>query len=172
MGRIHDEFPVHLSDPDGGDGSREGDVGDAKGGGGPVDAENVGIIDAVGTEQEGDDLGVVEVAFGEKRTEGTVRHAAGEDLFLGGAPLTLEVASGEAAGGGGLFLVFDGKREEILAFLDLGGGDGGDENDRIGHLHGDGAIGQFGQFARLDDHFLRADLARDAVNTHVFSSSG
>jgi len=39
-------------------------------------------------------------------------------------------------------------------------------------LDGDGAVGQLGHLARLDDHFLRADLARDAFDTHGFSSIG
>ena len=49
--------------------------------------------------------------------------------FSDGAAFALEVATGEFSDGGGLFPVFDREREEVLAFLDAGGGDGGDEND-------------------------------------------
>ena len=79
-----------------------------------------------------------------------IDHAAGEDLLFGGAALAAKVAAGDAAGGGGLFLVFHGEGEEVLAFLDLGGGDGGDEDDGFAHGDEGGAVGEFGVFAGFD----------------------
>ena len=105
---------------------------------------------AVSTEENSDDLGVVEVALGEERPEGTIDHPACKNLLFGGATFPAEVASRNAADGGSLFLVLDGKGEEVLAVFDFGGGDGGDDDDRFAHGDEGGAIGEFGEFAGFD----------------------
>ena len=43
---------------------------------------NVGIVFAVGGEDEGDDLGLALEAFGEQRAHGAVNLAAGENFAL------------------------------------------------------------------------------------------
>ena len=48
-------------------------------------------------------------------------------------------------------------------------------DDRVIHLadiDGDGTVGLTGHLAGFDGDFLRADLARDAFDTHAFCSLG
>ncbi len=167
--RVGDELAVDAGDADGTDGAGKGDVGDHEGGGGAVDAEDVGIVFTIGREEGGDDLGVVEVALGEERPQGAVGHATGEDFLFGGAAFTFEVATGEFADGGGALAVFNSQGEEILAFLDGGGGDGGDDDDGFAVANGDGSVGQFGDFASLDDNRELAVRCGDTNGCgHVF----
>lgn len=150
VGRIGDKFTGDASDTDGGDGSGPRDIGNHEGGGGAVEGKDIGIILAVGAEENGDDLSVVVVAFREKRAERTIDHAAGKDLFFGGATFTPKIATGNATDGGGFFFVFDRKGKEVLAVFDFGGGDGGDDDDSFAHSDEGGAVGEFGQFAGFD----------------------
>ena len=48
--------------------------------------------------------------------------------------------------------------EELLSFLGLGGGDGGDDDDRLAHLHGDGAVGLLGELAGFNGDLFVAHL--------------
>ena len=70
--------------------------------------------------------------------------------FSVGRPSRLKVTAGEFADRGGLFAVIDGEREEVLAFLDARGGDGGNEDDGFAATDGDGAVGEFGELAGFD----------------------
>ena len=113
VGRVDDELAVDAADAHRADRAGERDVGEAEGGGGAVHREDVGVVLAVGAEQDGDDLGVVEITLREERPQRAVGHPAGEDFLFGRAAFALEVATGENAGGGGFFLVFHGEREPI-----------------------------------------------------------
>ena len=119
-------------------------------------------------EERGDDLRVVEVAFGEERAQRAVRHAAVRISFSRGAAFALEVAAGDLADGRRFFAVIDGEREPVLAFLDLGGGDGGDDDDGFAAADGDGAVGELGEFAGFDGDFVGADAARDVMDAMVW----
>ena len=157
MRRVSDEFAGDASDADGGDGAGPRNIGDHEGGRGAVEGKDIGIILAICAEEDGDDLSVVVVAFRKEGAQGAIDHPAGEDLFLGGAAFTAEVASGDATDGGGFFFIFDGEGEKILAIFDFGGGDGGDDDD--GFTHGDegGAVGEFGKFSGFDGEVAIAD---------------
>src|SRR4029453_18999056 len=61
--RVGDELPVDAANRNGGDWTGKWNVRHAKRGGGPVERQNVGIIFAVGAEQDRDDLGVVKVSL-------------------------------------------------------------------------------------------------------------
>ena len=161
VGRVDDEFAVDAADADGADRAVKRDVRDGQRGGGAVDAEHVGVVLAVGAEHDGDDLRLEEVVLREKRAERTVGHPRGEDFLFARATFALEVAAGELAGRGRLFFVVDGQREEVLAFAQLGHGDGGDEDDGVAGAHGDGAVGEFGDFAGFEGDLVLADWARD-----------
>ena len=161
MGRVDHEFAADPADADRADRAVKRDVRNGQGGGGTVDAEHVGVVLTVGAEHDGDDLRLEEVVLREKRAERTIRHACGEDFFFGRPTLAFEVASGELAGRGRLFFVVDGQREEVLAFAQLGHGDGGDEDDGVAGAHGDGAVGEFGDFAGFEGDLVLADWARD-----------
>ena len=161
VGGVHHKLSADATDADRGDRLLERDVGDAEGGGGTVDGEDVGVDLAVRGEQDADDLGVVEVVLREERAERTVRHAGGQDLLLARAAFTLEVPAGELADSGGLLLVVDGEGEEVLAFLDGGGGNSADEHDGLAGSDDDGAVCELGDLAGLDGDGVLPDGGRD-----------
>ena len=161
MSGVDDKLAIHTTDTDCCDRLLKRDVGDTKGGGGTIDGENVGIDLAVRGKQDADDLGVVEVILGKERTQRTIGHAGGKDLFLAGATLTLEVSAGELADCGGLLLVIDGEREEVLAFLDGSGGDGAHEHDGLAGSDNDCAIGELGDLAGFKGDGIEAYIGRN-----------
>ncbi len=156
MSRIGDKFTGHTRDANSGDRSSPRDIGDHESGGGAVEGENIGVILAIGAEEDGDDLGVVEVAFGEERAQGAIDHATGEDLFFGRATFAPKVTAGDATDGGGFFLILDREGKEVLAIFDFGGGDSGDDDDGFAHGDEGSAIGQFGEFAGFEVKFAIA----------------
>jgi hypothetical protein len=106
-------------------------------------------------------LMIVEVVLREEGAQRTIGHARGEDLLLARTALALEVSAGELADGGGLLLVIDGEREEILAFLYGSGGNGADEDDGLAGADDDGSVGELGDLAGLKADGILADLGRD-----------
>ncbi len=166
VGGVDDELSVNAADADSAHGFGKGDVGDDEGGGCAVDAEDVRIVFAVCREEDGDDLGVIEVTLREHGAKGAVRHAAGEDFLFGGTSFAFEVAAGEHARSCRFFLVFDGEREECLSVLDFGGADGGDEDDGVSATYGDGSVGKACHFAGFNGDGVCADGAFDGMNTH------
>ena len=82
MGRVGDELAVDATDAHGADRAGERNVGNAERGRGAVDRENIGIILAVGAEQDRDDLGVVKITRRKERTERPIRHARGERFLF------------------------------------------------------------------------------------------
>ena len=89
-----------------------------------------------------------------------VGQTAGEDLFFGGAAFTLEVATGKLAGGGGFFTIINREGEKFLAGFGARGSDGGHDNNAFTELHGDGAVGLFGEFPGFDMDGIRSYLDR------------
>ena len=67
--------------------------------------------------------------------------------FSLGTALAAEIRAGDLADGGRFFAVLDGQREPVLAFLDAGRADGGDDEDRVAVTDGDGAVREAGEFA-------------------------
>ena len=164
---VGDELAVDATDADGAEGFGHREVREEDGGGSAVHGEDVGVVFSVSGEEERDDLGVVEVAFGEERAQRAVRHPAGEDFFFGGAAFAFEVAAWEAACGGGFFFVFDAEREEVLTVLEVGGGDSGDDDHGVAEADGDSAVREAGEFAGFDGDLGGADLAHSGMDTHV-----
>src|SRR5688572_26463871 len=99
MGRVGDELPLHPSDTHGPERSIPGNITDRQCGGGADDAKDVGIIFAVGTEQNALDLHFVVIPLWEKGSNGPVGEARGQDFLLRGAALTFEVTPWEFSGG-------------------------------------------------------------------------
>ena len=147
MRGVDDELAVDAADAHGADGSGERNVGNAERGRGTVDRKDVRVVLAIGAQEERNDLRVVEIALRKERAQGTIGHARGEDFLFGGTALALEISAGEFANGGCFFFVFDGEREEVLAFFDGGGRDGGDDDDGVAAANGYGAVGEFREFA-------------------------
>lgn len=141
MGGVGDKLSCNPGDAYGRDGACPRNIGDHECGGGTVKGKNVGIVLAIGAEEDGDDLSIVEVAFGKEGTERTIDHSASENLFFGGAAFAAEVATGDATHGSGFFLILYGEGEEVLAVFDFSGGDGGDDDDGFSHGNEGGAIG-------------------------------
>ena len=75
VSRIGNELAVDPPNPHRTDWSLERNVGNAQRRRGTVDRQNIRIIFAIGAEQNGNDLGVVKVALGKKRTQWPVGHA-------------------------------------------------------------------------------------------------
>ena len=70
--RVGDELTVDLADADTADRSVPGHIGDQHGSGCGVDHEDIWLVDAVGGEEETDDLNFVHEALREERTKWTV----------------------------------------------------------------------------------------------------
>ena len=87
------EAAVNAPDAHGGNGTREGNIGNTERRARRVHKENIRIVLAVCAENDADNLGVVEVTLREKRTKRAIRHPAGEDFFLGRATLPLEITA-------------------------------------------------------------------------------
>src|SRR5690606_38117944 len=126
--RIGDELPIDFGHANAGNRAGPGDVGNREGGGGAVHHQDVRLVNLVGGKEEADDLDLIEETLREERAAGAVTEARGEDLLFGGTAFALEIATGEPAGGGILFAVIDGQREEVLARPHGGGGHGGYEH--------------------------------------------
>ena len=93
---------------------------------------------------------LIEVAFRKQRTQWAVRHTAGQDFLLGWATFALEVATRELTGSRGFFFVFHRQWEEVETFLDLGRGNGSDDDDGVTQADGHGAVGEVSEFACFD----------------------
>src|SRR5690606_36517504 len=79
--------------------------------------DHVGLGLAVIRQDLADHVDLVVEPFREQRADRTVDQAAGKRFLLGRSALALEEAARDAPGGGELFLVVDGEREEILPLL-------------------------------------------------------
>ena len=167
MGWVDDEFTIDATYANGTNRASEGDVREAKGSRGTVHREDVGVIDAIGTEEQGDDLCFVEVALGEQRTQGTVGHAAGENFLFGRAAFAFEVATGKYARSRGFLFVFHREGEPSLASFYFGCGYSGDEDDGVSAADGDGTVGEFGKFAGFDNHGIGSHFNGNIVYVHV-----
>src|SRR5690606_5459548 len=145
-------------------GAHEGHAGKSQRGGGGDHGDDVGIVLEVMRQDGDDDLRVAAIAGGEKRPDGTVDEARDEGFLLARAPLALEKAAGNLAGGEGLFLVVDGEREEVDARLLVpGGNDGGEHGGlAIGGEHG--AIRLAGDLAGLENERAAGPVDFDTLN--------
>ena len=103
---VDDELTIDTTNTHSADWACERNVGNAKSGGSTVDSKDVRIVLAISTEQESDDLCLVEVAFREQRAQWAVRHTAGQDFLLCRTAFAFEVATRELASSRSFFFVF------------------------------------------------------------------
>ena len=150
VGGVEDELAVETPDADRADGRVERDGRAGQGHGGPVDREDVGVVLAVGGEDESDDLGLVVEALRKQRPHGPVDQSRGQDLFLRRPSFTLEPAAGDPARGVGRLPVVDGQGKELGVLLRLLVEDGRGEHDRVAEADHGGAVRLLGEFADLD----------------------
>ena len=132
---------IDIADARGADRAHEGNAGERQRRRGRDHRDNVGIVLEIMREHRHDDLRIVAIAVGEKRPDRAIDQAGDQRLLFRGTAFALEIAAGDAAGGEGLFLIIDGKGEEVDARLwRLGRDDGGENRGlAIGREHG--AIG-------------------------------
>ena len=161
MRRVGDELAVDAADAHRAERAGPRNVADHQRRRGADDAQDIRVVFAVRAQHDALDLDFVIPALGKKRTDRPVGQAAGEDFLFGRAAFALEVAAGEFARRGRLFAVIHGQREKFLAFLGLGGGDGGHDDDGFAELDGDGAVGLFGEFSGFNDDLFVAHLGGD-----------
>ena len=86
---------------------------------------------------------------GEKRSDGTVDQAGGENLLGGGSAFPLDEAAGELAGGVVFLSIVHREREEVPA-LGVFPLDSGHQHHRVAEADDDGPVGLFGYFPGLD----------------------
>ena len=157
VGGVHHELTGDAGDADGAERAIPRDVGNGQCGRGSEDGEDVGVVLAVGREQQRLDLNFIVPALGEERADGAIGEAAGEDLLLGGPAFTLEVSAGETASGRCLLAVIHGEGEEILTGLGLGGRNRCGEDDGFAELNGHGSVGLLCKAAGFDGDVLTTD---------------
>ena len=120
--------------------------------------EDVVRGDHVRREDRGDALRLVAIALRPERPHRAVGHARGEDGALGGAPLPLEEAAGDLAGGVHALLDVDREREEVRAFARLRPALRRTEDDGLAAADDDCAVRLLGELPRLERDLLAADL--------------
>src|SRR5262249_6139113 len=86
-----------------------------------------------------------------------------EGLLLDGRALTLEIATWNAAARIRALAIFDGEREEVLAFARRLGSHARGEHHAATVARDDRAIGLFGHLARLDREGLAVDVEGTGV---------
>jgi len=118
---------------------------------------------AIGAQEDGDDLGVIEIAGGKERTERAIRHSRGKRFLLGRPSFAFEITARKLSDSGRFLAVIDGERKPILAFLDLSGRNGADEHHGVATGDDDCAVGEFGDFAGFDGYLRGPDLGRDLM---------
>ena len=125
--RIEHVLVVDEADAGAADRAHEWRAGKGEGGGGRDQRHDVRIVFQIVRQRGDDDLRVAAPAVGEQRPDRPVDQPRGQRLLLGRTAFALEITAGDAACGVEFFLIVDGERQEVDAFLGLlGGDDGGD----------------------------------------------
>ncbi len=147
MGGIGHKLALHASHAHGSQWACPGYVAHHQRRAGANDAQDIRIVLAIRAQQHRLHLHFIIPAFGKQGSNGPVGQPAGEDFLFRGAPFPLEIPAGEFPSRCGFLAVIHRQREEILAFLGLGGGHGGHQHYCVAQLHRHGSIGLLGQFA-------------------------
>ncbi len=174
--RVDDELPVDEPDADGADRAEERQRREHQRGRSAVDAKDVVGRDHVRAEDGADHLHLVAEALRPERPNRPVDHACREDGALGRAPLTLEEAARDLAGGVHPLLDVDGEREEVCALARLGASLGCGEHHRVASADDDSAVRLLREMAGFEADLLGSDLDGDlrpalGRDTHQLSST-
>src|SRR5260370_24206933 len=105
VGGIDDELAVKLAHPYRTDEMRKWDIRNHQSRSGAVDGQHVRIVFSVSRKHNGDDLSIVAESFREKRADGAVDHAAGQNFALAGTAFTLDGTARNESPSIGLFAV-------------------------------------------------------------------
>ncbi len=117
--RIEHVFVADEADAGGADRSHEGRARQRERGRCRHHGDDIGIVLQIVRQRGDDHLGVAAIALGEQRTDRTVDQTRNQSFLFGRPAFALEIAAGNTAGSVEFFLVIDGERKEIDAFLGL-----------------------------------------------------
>ena len=150
LGGVQYDLAVHQTHGHAGDGALPGDVGHGDGQGGTVHAGNLSGVVRVQAHDGHGHADVIAHLLGEKGTDGTVHHTAGQDGVLAGAAFAAHEAAGDAAGGIQLLFKLHAQGEEVDAVPGLFAH--GDVAQHAGLAVADhcAAVGQAAELAGLD----------------------
>src|SRR5262249_23619256 len=95
MCRISHELAVNATNAHSADGTREWNIRNAQCSGRAIDRENVGIVLAIGTEQNRDDLSVVKISLRKKRPQWPIDHSRSKRLLFCRTTFAFEIAAGK-----------------------------------------------------------------------------
>ena len=161
MGRIGNEFAIDPAYPHGPQRPIPGNVAYHQRCRSANQRQHIGIVLAIGAEQDALHLDLIIPTAREQRPDWPVDQPAGKDFLLRRTPFAFEVAPGELARRGCFFAVIHSQGKEILTRFGLGGGDRGHQYDGFPHLDAYGPIGLFGQFTRFNMNLFVAHLDGD-----------
>ena len=157
VNRVGHKLALHAAHADRSEGAGPGDVTDHQRGGRADDREHVGVVFAIGAEDDALDLDFVVPALGEERANGPVNEPRGEDFLFRRAALAFEITARELPGRRRLLPIIHRQRKELLALFGFGGADGGDNEHGFAQLDGDGAVCLFSEFSGFNDELLVPD---------------
>ena len=129
--------------------------------------ERVGILLGVGRQHHGDDLGFVEKAFREQRTDRTIDQPAGQNFLFRGTSLAFDESARNLAGGVSVFSIIDGEREEPGPHLRLVSHTRGDQYHGVTGTNDNSAARLFGHLTRLQGDLTAAQVYFNYV-MHAF----
>ena len=158
IARVQDIFAIDIADAGRADRAHEGHARERHRSRGRNHRKDVGLILAIIGENLRDAVDLVVEAFGKQRPQRPVDQAGNQSFLFGGPAFALEKAAGNAPGREIFFLVVDGQREEILAFLDRLCRGNRAENDRFAERRDDRAVSLAGNLARFECQGLSAPL--------------
>ena len=129
--RIDDELAINTADPNRTHGPGKRNVRDAKRRAGTIDKEDVGIVFAVGAQENSDNLRIVKIASRKEWTQRAVCHPAGKRLLLRRTPFPFEIAAGKFSNRRRFLPIINGQWKEILTLFYGRRGNSRDENNGV-----------------------------------------
>ncbi len=147
-GGVGDKLSLEQTHADGGNRLGKGQVGDKGRGGGAGNGDDVGVVFAVGGQNQADDLRFIAPSLGKQGAERAIDQPRNEDFALGGTAFALEEAPGNFTGGVGVLAIIDRQRQKI-AVVGMRIHAGGNEKLGVSILDENGAVCLFGQLSRF-----------------------
>ena len=165
--RIYHKLAVDTADANRTDRPGERNIRDAKRRAGTIDKENVGIVFAVGAQENADNLRVVEIAFRKEWTQRAVCHPTGKRLLLRRTPFPLEIAAGKFSNRRRFLPIINREWKEILTFLYGCRGNSGDENNGIPGANCNCTIGESRELACFNGDRGLANSGRNRMRHNL-----
>jgi len=174
--RVEDELAVDLPDANSAHRPHERERGEHQRRRRAVDAQNVVRRSEIRGQNGADHLHLVAKALRPERPNRPVDHPCGEDGTLGRAPLPLEKAARDLAGGVHPLLDVDREREEVCALARFHTALGRGEHHRVACADDDCAVRLLREVAGFEADLLVSDLDGDlrpalGRDTHQLSST-